>query len=661
MNRNQEFTFQRIVELEDENRRLAAENMHLAANLNECQQHKLQLFDSLPGLMCIMTPDMRVDYVNRSLLDYFGMTLDEIKGWRSNELVHPDDLGPLVAENRLAAETGEPYEYERRCRRHDGTFRWLQMRGQPLRNADGKITQWYSLLFDIEDKKRAQEALADSEQRLRRIINSMPMLVWSTDASGAAEFFNDQWLSFAGMRADEALGAGWTAVLHPDDFERTDASWKKLVSSQVEESVEWEVRLRRHDGQYRWFLVRASAFCDGSGAIVSWFGTSTDIHDRKLAEDKLRRSETTLLEAQRIARMGSFARRATANDIHAHEIVWSDGLYRIFEVECRAPISFKMMKQRIHPADVQMWWDKIVTSQMTNSGFETEIRLLFPNDSIKHISISVSLTKDIEGRPEYIGTVQDITQRRVAEDTINRIRADLAHAMRAASLNVLTAAIAHEINQPLSGIQTNASTCLRILKRALPDVQGAIESSQRTIRDVKRAAEIMSRLRGLFRQKIINFEPFDVNEATREIVDLSMAEMRREHIALYDDFSLYIPQIRGDRVQVQQVILNLLRNAIDAIKDAKALRRSIRISTRTVPGYVRISVEDSGTGLSQEVADQMFSAFFSTKSDGMGIGLSVSQTIAEAHGGSLHASNNSVRGATFSFELPIDRPDMQAG
>jgi PAS domain S-box-containing protein len=642
----------RIAELEGENRRLADEVCSLKVHIMEIEEELRGSFDSLPGLMCTLTPDMRVDYINRPLLDYFGMTPEEIKGWKSNELVHPDDLEPLIAENRRAAETGEPYEYERRCRRRDGTFRWLQMRGRPIRNANGDIIRWYSLLFDIEDRKRAQEALLDSEQKLSRIVNSMPMLVWSTDSSGAAEFFNEKWVSFTGIDTEHARGEGWTDVLHPEDFLSTVERWKALVTLQLEETADWEVRLRRHDGEYRWFLVRANAFRDATGAIVSWFGTNTDIHDRKLAEDQLRRSETTLLEAQRIARMGSFARRARGSDIRAHDIIWSEGLYRIFEVDRSTAINFKMMEERIYPDDVPMWWDKIVKAQMASSSFETEIRLLMPDGNVKYISISAYLTKDLEGNPEYIGTVQDITQRRMTEDTINQVRGDLAHATRAASLGVLTAAIAHEINQPLSGIKTSAGTCLRILKKTSPDISAAVESAQRAIRDVNRTAEIMSRLRKLFKHKVINFEPVDLNDATREIIRLSMAEIRREKISLHEDLSSDIPEVSGDRVQLQQVILNFLRNAVDAIKEVDG-PRIIRVSTRHVSGNIQLSVEDSGKGFDEEIVEMMFSAFFSTKPDGMGIGLSVSESIIEEHGGSLQAVNNDELGATFSFQIPV--------
>jgi PAS domain S-box-containing protein len=645
----------RIVELERENEDLKREVVLVRQSSNVGQQSLDQIFDSLPGLLCTLTPDMQVDYVNRPLLDYFGINLQDVQDWKFGDLVHPDDLEPLIAENRQAANTGAPYIYERRCKRHDGVFRWLQMRGHPLTNEHGEIIRWYSLLFDIEDRKQAEQALLESEQKFRRIINSMPMLVWSADVNGSADFFNDKWLAFTGMQLDEALGWGWSAAVHPDDYQRTLSHWQTLLNAaEHDEPTELEVRFRRHDGHYRWFLVRASAYRDANGVIVNWFGTNTDIHDRKVAEDNVRRSETTLLEAQRIARMGSFARRVSSKNIHAHEITWSEGLYRIFEVERGTPINFNMMAQRIHPDDIPMWWNRIVEAQKASSNFDTEIRLVMPSGATKYISISAYLTHDLEGNPEYIGTVQDFTERRLAEDALNRAQLELAQTMRVASLGVLTAAIAHEINQPLSAVVTNASTSVRMLTKNPPQLESALQTARHVIRDANRASEVTARLRNLLGQKGVKMEAVDLNEATREIIDFLRGDMRRCQIALHEELASDLPTLNGDRVQLQQVILNLLRNAIDAIEATTKGPRTIRIRTESASRSIELSVEDSGAGFDQLIADQMFGAFFTTKTQGMGIGLSVSRSIIEAHQGSLWATNNPVKGATFRFRIPTD-------
>jgi signal transduction histidine kinase len=419
-----------------------------------------------------------------------------------------------------------------------------------------------------------------------------------------------------------------------------------LVTGQL---ADVEARMRRFDGEYRWFLLRASPLRDESGKIVKWYGTNTDIDDRKRAEEELQRSEAFLAEGQRLSLSGSFLWR-----LDTDEITFSEQLYRIHEFDRDSPVTLERIRSRIHPEDLPLLSEKIERARAGgNSVLNYEIRLRMPNGSVKYLRTIAHGNRDRDGRPEIIGAVQDVTERRLAEEALTQARSDLAHVTRVTSLGMLTASIAHEVNQPLSGIITNASTCLRMLAAAPPNVEGARETAKRTIRDGNRASELITRLRALFSKKESTTEPVDLNEAAQEVIALSLSELQRNRVILRPEFADDLPVVTGDRVQLQQVILNLLKNASDAMRAVNDRPRQLQIRTeRGTNDEVRLFVRDAGVGLDPQAMDRLFQAFYTTKNDGMGIGLSVSRSIIERHHGRLWAEPNDGPGATFSFSIP---------
>jgi PAS domain S-box-containing protein len=245
--------------------------------------------ESFPGLMVTMSMTGQVELFSRDVLEYFGKTPEELRNWAMTDAVHPDDLPRVVAEFTESVTTGKPYSIEHRCRRADGVYRWFQVRALAVRDQHDQITGWYVVLSDIDDVKRAEDAIRASERNLTLIINTIPASAWAANADGRAEFFNQHYLDFVGLTAEQARDWGWTAAVHPDDLNGLAATWQRIMAS--EEPGEGEVRLRRQDGEYRWFLFRANPLRDESGKIVKWYGVNTDIEDRKRAEDALRRSE----------------------------------------------------------------------------------------------------------------------------------------------------------------------------------------------------------------------------------------------------------------------------------------------------------------------------------------------------------------------------------
>jgi C4-dicarboxylate-specific signal transduction histidine kinase len=285
--------------------------------------------------------------------------------------------------------------------------------------------------------------------------------------------------------------------------------------------------------------------------------------------------------------------------------------------------------------------------------FEWQYRLMMPDHSIKYLHAVARATRDQDGQLEYIAAIQDVTARRLSEESRDKARSELAHVARVMSLGTLAASIAHEINQPLSGILTNASTCQRMLAAAPPNIDGALETARRTIRDANRASEVITRLRALFSRKEIAAESVDLNEATREVIALSLNGLQRDQVVVQAELAEHLPLVRGDRVQLQQVILNLLRNAADAMSTIDNRPRELLVRTERAEGnQVRLSVKDAGVGFTPEAADKIFEGFYTTKTDGMGIGLSISRSIIETHQGRLWVRRNDGPGATFSFAIP---------
>ena len=310
------------------------------------------------------------------------------------------------------------------------------------------------------------------------------------------------------------------------------------------------------------------------------------------------------------------------------------------------------VREIIHPDDLP-GFDSVIARGMTGANVSFGFRIVTARGAVKHVRGVAHVVEHVEGRPMFVGALQDVTESMVAEEALSRARSELAHVSRVTTLNALTASIAHEVNQPLSGIITNASTCLRMLAADPPDIDGARVTATRTIRDGNRASDVIARLRELFIKKEFTLEPLDLNEAARDVIALSTNDLQRNRVILQSELADGLPFVTGDRIQLQQVILNLLRNASDAMVDVHDRPRQLLITTEREDGQrVRLAVRDAGVGLSPRSMDSLFDAFYTTKSGGMGIGLFVSRSIVEKHHGRLWAQPNDGPGATFFLSIP---------
>jgi PAS domain S-box-containing protein len=486
-------------------------------------------------------------------------------------------------------------------------------------------------------------SLQSSEDRLRRVIDTIPAHVWSTLPDGSVDFINQRVLESTGLSTEELLGSGWESIIHPDDLAKYVDEWRVALGTRKQ--MESEVRMRTADRKYRWMLIRNVPLRDSQGDIVKWYGTGIEIEDRKRAEERLRVSEAYLAEAQRVSRTGSFGWKVPSG-----ELMWSEETFQVFGYESGLKPTLDLILERTHPDDKDFVRQLVEhASESTNLDFEH--RLLMPDDSVKYLHVVAHRLTDSSGVPEFVGAVTDITPAKEAEEALRKSQADLAHVNRVTTMGELSASLAHEVNQPITGAVINAHACLRWLKREHPDLDEACEAASGMVRDINRAAEIIRRVRLFFKKGAVLKEEIDVNGIIRELIVLLRNEATRYLISVRTELEEDLTPVVGDRVQLQQVLMNLIINSIDAMKNVDGPRQLTIRSQQVENDQLLVSVDDTGVGLPPQQADKIFNAFFTTKGHGTGMGLRISRTIVESHGGRLWAADNSPRGASFYFTL----------
>jgi PAS domain S-box-containing protein len=797
----------------------------MAASWREAEARRAREFnfrlivESIPSPVAIMSPAGELEAVNRLTLDYFGKTFEELKNWGTGDAVHRDDLPRVAAVWAEAIATGRTYEVESRHRRADGVYRWFQVHGFPLRDADGRVAHWCVLQTDIEDRKQAETLLAAQKTLFEMVASGSPLpLVLDAmcrlieDLSdcactvrliepggrrfqgGAApslpSSYNEaldgrpvdcdegpcgtaaylkipvilrdvasdpRWRTSEWRNATLAQGlrSCWSAPIlsgdqtalgvlalyrnEPGDWSRPGqdfiAPFRHIAGIAIERALgeaalkQSEVRKAAivdaaldcivsidHEGRITEFnpaaertfghnrgdvlgkcladviippslrerhqLGLARHVATGESRVIgerlemtairadggefpvelaitrlnrdgrpSFTGYLRDITERKQAEEKLRRSEAFLAEAQHLSSTGSFSWR-----VETDEIVWSEQLYRIFEYEPGARVTFELIGARVHPEDRAMVFDMIDRGRGAVNEFEYEHRLLMPDRSVKYLHLIAYGVRDKEGRLEYIGAAQDVTQRRLSDEALAKLRTDLSHVARVTSLGVLTASIAHEVNQPLGSIIINGETALRWLARPNVDVEKVKELTRRVVADARRAADIIERVSAMATRRAPQRTPLSVDDIVEEAMVFLSHEFQSKGISVSLELSPALPKVVGDRTQIQQVIVNLAMNAVQAMAKSEGAQRILIVRTvRSDPETVCCMIEDSGPGLDPAHIPHLFDSFFTTKDTGMGMGLPISRSIIEAHNGQLRADNDSaIGGARFSFALPAD-------
>ena len=608
--------------------------------------HVVSILDTVEVPIVLIGSNSQIAHFNKAAADVLGLS--------------PSDIGRPARDVSVLA--GLP-RLEERCRQvfangmdFRADFRngdkWFVVRMSPCTGGDRQVTGTVLTFTNVTAFRASIDQAIYERECTKAILNTVdePLVVLSADLriqSGNRAFY-----TMFGVSREETQGV----PLHEfgnGAFEPAalrERFTEMLAGIQSFQAIEVDhVSTLKGD---RTLMVEARPLSFPGHSERRVLVTFQDITARKnkdlRSEEELRRSEAFLAEGQRLSLTGSFSWK-----IATDEITWSEQLYRIFGLAPGTPVTIDCINERVHPEDLPVMSERIEGARAGCADFEFSPRLLMPDGSVKYVNAIAHKTRDAEGRLEYIGAVQDVTQRRVSEEALAKASSKLAKVARITSLGVLTASIAHEVNQPLSGIVTNASTCLRMLDTDPPNVDGARETARRTIRDGNRASDVIARLRALFSNKEFTLELLDLNEMTREVIALSLSDLQRCRVVLQSELAENLPAITGDRIQIQQVILNLLRNASDAMAGVDDRPRQLLVKTEREGGdRVRVSVQDAGVGLDRQNMNKLFDAFYTTKDEGMGIGLSVSRSIVERHHGRIWAEPNDGPGATFSFSIP---------
>ena len=488
----------------------------------------------IPGLGWYADPSGRIQFMNPAMLEYFGVSADEIRRILDAHdyalpFFHPDDFERIVAEWRHSIKTGEPLKSEQRLRRHDGVYRWFRYTAIAARDDRGRIIGWYGHTEDIDDQRKAEAALRQSERELRLLVDTVPTMIWLMTPQGHPYYFNKPFVDWAGLNPDEESPdtkrqfAQHVELFHPDDRAAVKAAFQKGFAAG--KPLRHKARLRRKDGEYRWIDSRFEPLRDEDGTIIRWYGVNLDIDDEVRAQESLR-----------------------------------------------------------------------------------------------------------------------LTDER------------LSRALRAASLSELSVSIAHELNQPLQAVVANAGAFQRWLNADPPNFDRASRVAKKIIKNANAAAEVIIRIRALFAKTAVQTKPIDLNAVITKVCDLLYDKLQSSNVKFDLELEPALPATAADHIQMEQVVLNLIHNGIEAMQDTNDHERRLKIvSRRGNNDTVEVEVRDNGHGLSDP--GRIFEPFYSTKPDGMGMGLAICRSIVEAHRGRLWAENVETGGASITFSLPIRAVD----
>jgi PAS domain S-box-containing protein len=376
--------------------------------------------------------------------------------------------------------------------------------------------------------------------------------------------------------------------------------------------------------------------------------------ERRRAEEALHRSEAFLAEGQRLGQIGSYSWRVATD-----EIKWSNELYRIYGLEIGMPVTLELIRTRVHPQDLSLYEKMVDKARSGGNDFEWQFRLLMSDQSIKYLHSVAHATRDPDGQLEYIAVVQDITERRQAEEALDKSRSELAQMSKLTNMGEMAASIAHEVNQPLTAVTNNGNACLRLLANHKLEPEVLRRVLEEIVADGTRASAVIARIRAFLKKKPAEMSEVNLNEVIHETVALASRELLENRVRIEYQLTQPLPLVLADRVQIQQVLLNLIMNAIEAMAAVDDQPRLIHVDSRIDgSGDVLVAVRDLGVGLGSEPS-RLFTPFYTTKANGMGMGLSISRSLVEAHGGRLRGKPNSPRGAEFSFTLPVAAGSLQ--
>jgi len=673
-----------VVQLRAESARL---NQALDALL-ESEERYRAVGELIPYGVWECDPSGAVTYLSQAFCDMLGLRLEECRNGAWLQRVPPVERDRMRAEWAHVVQNGHSWDYEYRIIGGDGAERTVLSRGAPVHDGQGRITSWVGINLDITDRKRATEAQRRSEERYRFLAESIPQIVWTAEPDGQVDYLNHRWTEFTGVTVDQGRGLAWLLMLHPDDEEYVRSAWRAAVESGAPFEVECRFK-RSRDGSFHWHLVRAEPMRDEHGRVTKWFGACTDIDDRKRAADALRESE------ERFRNMAD----------NAPVMVWTsspDGGLVFFNRTWLAFTGRSAQQERgegwlegVHEEDRERVADAYRFAFRARRGFSAEYRTWHAHGGYRWV-INTGVPRFVAGGgfAGYIGSCIDISDRKHAEETLRRahdelevrvaertgelsqlnqslqreiterrraeqavreFQAELAHVTRMSTMGEMASGLAHELNQPLAAIVNFTQGCIRRMRSGAPVSLEMLGAMEQVAAQATRAGDIIRRLRTFVKKQGPQRSTERLNELVSEVAGFAEVEARQRGVLIRVEQEPALPPVLADKIQIQQVVLNLVRNGLEAMETVHGDRVLVLRTAQRDADMVQVCVTDCGRGLPPGDADQIFQPFFTTKSHGLGMGLSISRSIIEAHGGRLWAEPTQECGATFVFTLPVTK------
>src|SRR6266403_3511950 len=623
--------------------------------LRESEYKLRQIIESaVPGMLWVTGPDGEVTRANQRTLDFTGArSVGDLLnlGWK--EFLHPEDFPKTANAFFHAIQTGEPYENLQRVRRVDGEYRWHHVRAEPLRDREGRIIEWYGLSVDIDEGKKVEERLRRSEAYL---AEAQRLTQTATVAYNATEilYFSDEAFRLFGFDPLQGLPsreAVWRRI-HPGDVDTVNEKVEHALRER--RSFQNEFRLRLTDGTVKHVDADTLPLFSATGELVEIIATAVDVTERKRAEDTLRRGEAWLAQAQRLSHTGTWVLDGTTK----HFLFWSDESYRIWGFDPQQGLpSRDDMWGRIHPDDGERVWGEVQEALREKRDFRAEFRILLPDGTVKCLEANTHHEfSPLGALLEVVCTNIDVTERNRAQDErerLGQLEADLAHINRLSMMGELAASLSHEILHPIATARNNDRAGMRFLEMSPPSLNEVREALGCVVRDADRAKDIVGRIRNQIKKVPPRKELFGLNEAVNEVIVMVQSAIAKNGISFSTRLMDGLVPVQGDRVQLQQGRVNLILNAVEEMSSVEDGTRELSIRTeQSQTGGILVAVHDSGPGVDPVNLARVFEPFYTTKTSGIGMGLSICQTIINGHGGRLWMSANEPRGAVFQFTLP---------
>ncbi|UOA08263.1 PAS domain-containing protein [Methylobacter sp. S3L5C] len=565
---------------------------------------------------------------------------------------HPEDSDGIIEVMRKSLQDLSLFSHEYRVIDNDGTERWLFSNSVPQREADGS-TLWHGYTSDITERKRIEKALQESEFLLKFAIEGANFGVWDCNLQTRQATYSPIWLAMLGYSQEDILPAHqeWLDRIHPDDQITVANIMQEYLEGQTE-IYHVEYRLRCKDSSYKWILGRGMLVsrCK-DGKPLRMIGTHTDITERKQIQEASREKEQILSQSQRIGGIGSWSLNVTTG-----YLTWSDEMYRIFGV---SPKTFGHTVTAINalmlPDDLELknsWFNdclKGITMQ------ELIFRIRLPDDSIRFICSSGKLQYDTMNKPlRLVGSMQDITSRKYQEQKSRRHLKRLSHVARLSLIEEIVSGIAREVDQPLDAIVAYSGVSLNLLEAASPDLAKLTEVIQKTQKEALRVGQIIHKIMKCANPNVHHKVISNLNELIQKSVDLYLFDLKRGNITILFELEDDLPVVNVDIAQIELVIINLIENSVEALENSPAnQQRKISIYSRLLfNNRLEVRVKDNGSGIAEDQKQKILMPFYTTKTEGMGMGLSISRSIIEAHDGNLYFNSRHEKGSSFYFTLP---------